>query len=218
METILFLHGWGGDEHSFANIIPALSKHFRCLTLSMPMFQKEDSEPREPWTLENYADFVEKFLNTHDVEKCHILAHSFGCRVATLLVTRHPSRYGKLVLTGAAGIRAKRSLKTRIKIRFHKLGIKKSKGSIDYQKLNDSGKITFQNVLRHDLKFEISKIQSETLLIFGRDDTATPVWMGKKWERISPHAQLKIYESAGHFAYIDDPKHFLSHTLAFLLT
>jgi len=220
MKTILFLHGWGGDENSFANILPFFSKYFNCLTPSLPMFQKDQDSPDTPWTLDNYADYVEKYLDSHNVEKCHIMAHSFGARVTTILVTRNPDRFERIVLTGAAGIR-RRKLSTFIKIKFYKLkrklGFKqKSGGSSDYQKLTNIGRKTFQNIINRDLRPEIKQITNHTLLIFGKKDTSTPVKLGKKWAKLSPNAKLLIYKQRGHFAFIDETSRFIKDSHKFL--
>ena len=218
------LHGWGGDERSFANIVPFFGKHFRCLVPSMPMFQSADVlSPGKPWKLEDYADFIIKYLDEHKVEKCHILGHSFGCRVAALLAAYRPERFGRLVFTGAAGIRPRRKPNIVAKIWWHKtcrrLGVKrrKSAGSADYQKLTPAGKVTFQNILRRDVSDEITKVLHPTLLIFGKNDTATPPYLGRRWRRLAPDARLVIYERSGHFCYVDEAARFSIDTLNFLL-
>lgn len=206
MDTILFLHGWGGDQNSFSNIMPYLQRTHRCLSISMP------TVPSDVWQLEDYALMVEKFLDDARVEQCHIIAHSFGARVAVLLVNRNPQRFKKLVLTGAAGIRKKLSLYRRFRIWLHKRGIWKSLGSPDYQNLSRIGKLTFQNIVNRDLSRDITKISHPTLLVFGKRDKSTPVWMGKRWARLSPNAKLLIYKNSGHFAYLDEPSRFLVDT------
>ncbi|MCL2570451.1 MAG: alpha/beta hydrolase [Firmicutes bacterium] len=222
MHTLLFLHGWGGNEHSFSNITPILQYHFNCLSISMPMFQKDDLiSPQTPWTLEDYAAYVETFLDSHNVEKCHILAHSFGARITALLVNRNPNRYEKLVLTGAAGIKPRKSLNTKLKIALYKTRkklnlIKTEQGSPDYKKLTPVGKQTFNNIINRDLKPEISNINHPILLIFGKHDTATPPKMGRQWKKLAKNSTLIIYPNSGHFTYIDETQKFLANTLMFL--
>ncbi|MCL2850829.1 MAG: alpha/beta hydrolase [Firmicutes bacterium] len=229
MDTILFLHGWGGNEYSFAPILPMFEKHFKCISLSLPMFQREngENEPDKPWTLEDYAEFIERKLDEHQVEKCHIVAHSFGCRVAVLLVRRNAERFKKLVMTGAAGIKKRRSIRTMLKILIYKARkklasifgrefVSKNTGSEDYKKLSDYGKITFHNVIRRDLRYQISQIEHDTLLVFGSMDKATPVKLGKKWYKLAKNAKLKVYEKSGHFCYIDERERFIVDSFAFL--
>ena len=240
METILFLHGWGGGSQSFAPVWKFFEKRFICLAPSLPMFEAEcaeggtcesaqscpddwDYKPTKPWTLEDYAEFVERFLDDNTVQKCHIVAHSFGARVAVLLVNRNKARYGRIVLTGAAGIKPRKRLIVLLKIWCYKIrkklfGAKARGGSSDYRKLSPVGRRTFQNILNRRLEREISQICNPTLLIYGKNDKATPPWMGRKWAKISPVAELNIYNKSSHFCYIDEPARFNAEVYLFLST
>ena len=199
-DTLLFLHGWGGDENSFAPLLPYFRIKYNCLA---PTFS-----PPHPWTLEDYADFVEKFLDQHSIEHCHIIAHSFGARITALLVTRNPLRYGKLVLAGAAGLRMP-SLRTKLRLKLRK-------PSKDYLAMPPEGKQTFKNIVNRDLSPEIANIQNKTLLIFGRNDKSTPVKMGRRWEKLMSDSKLVIYKNSGHFPYIDQTGRFIRDVALFL--
>lgn len=228
MKTILFLHGWGGDENSFAPIISDLGAEYNCLALSMPMFRADDeNNPARPWTLENYAYYIEKFLGDNKVTKCHIVAHSFGARVAAIIVSRNPSRFDRLVLTGPAGIRVRRKFKTLIKIAMHKVrkflfgvggrwGVPESAGSPDYRVLSHDGKQTFNNILMRTIVRELPMVTRPALLIFGSGDTATPPKLAKIWQRLLPVSQVLIYDGAGHFAYLEERERFVRDVAVFL--
>ncbi|MCL2846877.1 MAG: alpha/beta hydrolase [Firmicutes bacterium] len=181
---------------------------FRCLVPAMPM-----DWPDGAMTLEGYAKFIERYLDAHGVKRCHIVAHSFGARITALLVQRNPSRYGKLVLTGAAGVR-KKSVRRWMRVRFNKLFRKP--GSVEYRGLCPHGKQTFNHIVNRDLRPDIKLIMHEVLLIFGEHDTATPVRHGRIWNRLVLGSRLKVYKKAGHFAYIDQPLRFVNDVLTFL--
>lgn len=198
-----------------------------------------------PWTLFDYADLVERVLDERGVESCHIIAHSFGARVTAILVNRNPSRYRRLVLVGAAGIPPRRSVVVRMKILWHKFrrrvfGRETEGGSAEYRVLTKEGKITFQNIIRHDLRPLIRNLQHPTLLIYGSKDTATPVWMGRKWMRLmnrntsggleeqrysngntsgdfgGQRCSLVVYENSGHYAYLEESARFIADAFTFL--
>ena len=211
MKTILFLHGWGTDEKSFAHIRPFFESNCRCI------FVNFDCNPKTVMTLDDYVDEVEaRFLN--EVKgSCCIIAHSFGARVAVLLANRNPNLIEKMVLTGAAGIKPRFSLKIWLKIKWFKLtGL--GNGSIDYQILSATGKKTFQNIIQRDLKRELAKLYVPTLLIWGKLDKFTPLYMGKIWTKLQKTATMKIYKAAGHFCFIDDPACFITDSWGFLCT
>jgi len=217
MQTILFLHGWGGNDKSFAPIEPFLRANYNCIFLSMPCFQVgDDNVPQIPWTLEDYRDFVLAELDKHKVDECYIIAHSFGARIAVLLAESQPSRFVKLILTGPAGIPRRFNLCLWLKILLHKLKIKRSKGSIEYQALTDAGKITFQNIIKRDLRPEIARIGIPTLIIWGSRDRAVRQHMVKSWTKLSQDARLIIYKNSGHFCFLDAPARFIIDTQEFL--
>jgi pimeloyl-ACP methyl ester carboxylesterase len=138
------------------------------------------------------------------------------------LAATYPEAAGKLVLTGAAGLIPKRTLKYYGKTWSYKLlkkiasfriagkigerlkeKLKARAGSSDYRALPDSMKGTFVKVVNQDLKPVLKKVKSPTLLIFGDQDKETPVYFGKIMEKEIPDAGLVILEGAGHFAYLE---------------
>lgn len=205
------MHGWGGDEKSFSNILPFFRSNYSCVCVKFP------KEPETPWTLEDYADLVFAELDRQGIQSTHIIAHSFGARVATLLIAMQPQRFGRLVLTGPAGIKPRFRLWRWIRIRLHKAKIIKSRGSSDYRVLSHSGKITFQNIIKRELTQEISKITSPTLIIWGTKDKAVKKYMILRWTKLNAYTTIKIYRNASHFCFLDSPARFTVDAYRFIV-
>lgn len=203
VENILFLHGWGGNEKSFAPILSFFKSRYNCICVNMP------KEPDKPWTLEDYAELVIAQLNGMNVKYAHIIAHSFGARVAALLLNMQPERFGRLVLAGPAGIKPRFNLWKWFKVRLHKLKVIKSKGSSDYRVLSLNGKITFQNIIKRDLVPEISQIIHPSLIIWGAKDKSVKKYMAKKWTTLNDCTRMKTYKNSGHFCFLDDCTRFI---------
>ncbi|MFA7265490.1 MAG: alpha/beta fold hydrolase [Candidatus Nanopelagicales bacterium] len=55
-----------------------------------------------------------------------------------------------------------------------------------------------------------------TLLIWGRDDTVIPVKHAYAAEERLPHAEIKVFNNAGHFPHADQPELFVQTLLHFL--
>lgn len=217
MENLLFLHGWGGSDKSFAAVEQYFRAKYNCIFACFPCFQiTDENPPTSAYTLEDYAEQVVKLIDEKKVNKCHIIAHSFGCRVAALLVNMYPQRFGKLILIGPAGIPKRFSLRLKVKIWLHKIGVIKLRGSTDYRALTDIGKITFQNVIKRDLRPEIRRIKNQTLIIWGNRDKAVKRYMVKLWTKLSSGARLITYKGAGHFCYVDAPTRFIIDAQEFL--
>jgi len=175
--------------------------------------------PREtdkPLGLEDYANMVLAELDRLGIERVHVVAHSFGARVTTLLANMQPERFGKLVLVGPAGIKPRFNLWRWFKIRLHKAGIIKSRGSADYRTLSKNGKITFQNIIKRDLSPEISRITQPSLIIWGRRDKAIKKFMAKRWTKLNACITMKTYKNAGHFCFLDEPARFIMDVEGFL--
>ncbi|MBQ2509289.1 MAG: alpha/beta hydrolase, partial [Erysipelotrichaceae bacterium] len=67
-----------------------------------------------------------------------------------------------------------------------------------------------------DLKDILPEIDTETLLVFGENDEATPVEKGRMMEKLMPDAALVIFENDDHYAYIHQAQRFLLVLDAFL--
>ena len=89
-------------------------------------------------------------------------------------------------------------------------------GSPDYNALNDDMKKTFVKVITEDLSPLLPRVKASTLLVFGENDTETPLWMGKKMEAEIPDAGLVIFENDDHFAYLHQWQRFTAVVRAFL--
>ena len=71
-------------------------------------------------------------------------------------------------------------------------------------------------VISEDLTGLYGQIRQSTLLIWGDQDTDTPLWMGKEMEKRIPDAGLVIFEGGTHFAYLEQVQRFNTIALHFL--
>ena len=75
-------------------------------------------------------------------------------------------------------------------------------GSSDYKSLSPIMKQTFNNIIKEDLAPFCKKICSKTLIVFGNKDRQTPLYMGKRMNRLIKNSKLVVLENADHFAYL----------------
>ena len=215
----MLLHGWGCSGKTMEPLAQYLSYRFRAITFDFPG-HGETPEPDVPWSVTEYADFTVKLIEKLGIAPCHVIAHSFGCRVAILLSANRPELVGKLLMTGAAGLIKKRTLKYYVKVYAYKLGKRLAKigpldrmlglskkarnaGSEDYRALSDNMKGTFVRVVNQNLFEFLGKIRSETLLVWGGADTETPLEFGRIMKREIPDSALVVFDGAGHFAFLE---------------
>ena len=229
--TLLLLHGWGCDGSIFAVFEKEWSQHASLLVVDFPG-HGNSGEPPVAWGVPEYAEQLAKLMANLSVKECSIVAHSFGGRVALYLAAYHPEWVKKIVLTGGAGLRApaapalskkqkqykrlKGIVNFFVKIPFLKPlaekamnALRQRYGSEDYKRLKtDVMRNTFVKVINQDLSDLLPKIQASTLLIWGSQDTATPLWMGQKMEKEIPDAGLIVFEGRTHFAFVEEWQRF----------
>ena len=59
--------------------------------------------------------------------------------------------------------------------------------------------------VNEDLTSLLPEIKQETLLIWGENDTATPISDAKLMEKMIPDAGLAVIKNAGHFCFVEQP-------------
>ncbi|MBR2788500.1 MAG: alpha/beta hydrolase [Erysipelotrichaceae bacterium] len=226
--SVLLMHGWGQNKEMMDFIAEHLSAHFTVYNFDLPGFGESD-EPNDAWGSFEYAEFIHKFCEKKKIEDPIIIAHSFGCRIALQYAYRY--KVHKMCLTGAAGVRDSRGINYYFKVYSYKAGKKimslkplekykekfmKNAGSADYQNTSGVMRSTFVKIVNEDLKPLLNEIDTETLLVFGENDEATPVAKGKLMEKLMSNAALVVFENDDHFAYFHQAQRFNMVLDAFL--
>lgn len=220
-ESILIMHGWGANIPAMMPVHNILKNNFKVYTIDFPGFG-ESPEPKEAWGVFEYADFIKKFIDIMEIKKITLIGHSFGGRISLILSSKYPDLVNRMVLIDGAGLIPKRTFKYYFKVYSFKtlkkiynlLFFFKDKeermkkfytkfGSQDYKDANPIMKKVLVKVVNEDLRPLLKDIKANTLLIWGRNDTATPVYMAEIMEKEIENSGLVILENAGHFSYID---------------
>ena len=170
-DIILLLHGWGANITLYAGMIGVLARHHRVIALDMPGFGKTP-EPPEPWCVDDYVNFVVRFMASFRVSKISIVVHSFGGRVFFKMNARErlPFVIEKAVLIDSAGILPKKSFRQKVSLRCYKIGravmstkvlhflypdavedMRRKRGSADYNNATPTMRATLVKVVNEDL-------------------------------------------------------------------
>ena len=73
--------------------------------------------------------------------------------------------------------------------------------SNDYKQATEKMRLTLKKVVNEDLRKDLRKIKAETLLIWGENDTVTPLKIAFKMQKKIPNAGLVRLEGLGHFLF-----------------
>lgn len=221
-QTVLLLHGWGVDGSLYHLVTDHLSGYCRVIVPDLPGFGGSD-EPPKPWTPTDYGDFVLHFCEALGITDVIAMGHSNGGRIWLELLSRSflPLTVKKAVLMGCAGLPAKHSFKYYVRVYTFKTvkwvlslpgirhlfpeAVNKARrrfGSDDYRKASRVMQQSMVLALGTDMTDRLPHIAASTLLIFGRNDTATPLRDGQTMEKLIPDAGL-VELDGGHYAFAE---------------
>jgi pimeloyl-ACP methyl ester carboxylesterase len=220
---VLFLHGYLSNKESFFYQINCLAENnFKVTAPDIYGFGKS-SKIDSPMSVGDYACWLKDFMRAARLNKPHIIAHSFGARVAVKLLATDGNFCERLIITGGAGIVKQRSPQYMRRVKAYRTVkrlcpkfAEKHFGSGEYRTLSPIMKESYKKIVNEDLQGCLAKIQNRTLLIYGEDDDTTPIGEeGATFNRLIENSEL-IKMKGGHFCFSQYPEEFNNIILHFL--
>lgn len=226
------MHGWGCDHTTVRSIANSINHKIKVFNVDLPG-HGTSSEPPSAWGVEDFTQLMEKFCRETGIKNPIPIGHSFGGRISILMASRNDIK--KMVLVDAAGIKPKRSLKYYLKVYSFKTAKKllpillgKTKGekaiqawrgkagSADYRNSSPIMRAVMSKCVNEDLKHVMPDIKASTLLIWGENDTATPLSDAKTMQKLIPDAGLVSWPGCGHYSFLDNPGTFRAVLQSFI--
>lgn len=222
-KTVLLLPGWGTTIDTYATLINSISSYANIYCLDMPGFGKSE-EPNVPWDLNDYVNFIVEFIKKQEINELDLIGHSNGGRIIIKLMSKQnlDFKVNKIILIGSAGIVHKKTLSQKIKIKFFKLckkvvsfkliksifpnlleKMKNSFGSDDYRNASPVMKQCLVKLVNEDIREYLPNINVPTLLLWGENDTATPLSDAIIMEKLIPDAGLVKIENCTHYVFLE---------------
>lgn len=219
-QTLLILPGWRRSIEEWILVAKSFERKYKVILLDLPGFGIT-TMPKSTFGVFEYADFVKQFLAKLRIDKCIVLGHSFGGRIAIILAAESDI-VEKLILVDSAGIENKspyakvaQLLKIILAPVFFILpSSSKSRianliGSQDYKASGELRKI-FVKTVNQNLKSLLSKIKIPTFIIWGDRDNQLPVSETKIFKQAIKDAKVRIIWGAGHDPHLQKPEQFLT--------
>ncbi len=238
-KPLVILHGWGSSSRVMMPVAKQLAHLRTCYVLDLPGFGATP-QPNRSWSIDDYADLIQNFIERQFEQPVDLLVHSFGGRIALKLCARPfgQSHIDRVLITGGAGMKPRRSFRFYLRKYTAKLlkapflllpprprkralewlrstSAWKALGSGEYSQLSGVMRETFVKSVTEFLEPCLPDIPHEVLLLWGRDDDATPLYQAERMEKGIGNAALVVIDNAGHYAFLDRPKHFASIAEAF---
>lgn len=200
--SLVILPGWSKTKEDYKELATLLSKKYTVYVLDLPGFGGVEID--RAYSLRDYCGYVENFVKGQKISSPILLGHSFGGRVALKIALTDHKFASRLILVNSAGIERK-SLKTIIlksgaiivPSRVKEL-LRPMLGSKDYLQSFGFVRETFKKIVSQDLEPELSKVKTNTLLIWGEKDNTTPLAYGKIMHEKIAHSKLEIVPGGDH--------------------
>ena len=209
-KDLLFLHGYLSSKEAFAAQIGYFSKFYKVTAIDFLGFG-QSAKLTTPFSVEDYARHTETIIKELGLEKPHVIAHSFGCRVAVKLASLEKGIFDKIVLTGPAGIILPRGRKYKRKVRLYRLVKKiapkfaeRKFGSKEYRTLSNVMKESYKKIVNEDLREDAKRVENPVLIVEGERDFVTTEQEAQIYLKAFPNAEMKRIEG-GHFAFAEYP-------------
>ena len=221
-EPLVLLHGLFGALSNFKDLIEYFRHHYKVVVPMLPLFDLDILHT----TVGGLAKFVHKFLEARDYRNIHLLGNSLGGHVALVYLLKHPERTKSLILTGSSGLfesgmgdtYPKRGdyeyIKKKTEVTFYdpRMATKELVDEV-FSITNNRIRVIkiialAKSAIRNNLGDELNNIKQPTLLIWGNNDTVTPPFVAREFQRLIPNSELHFIDKCGHAPMMEVPEEF----------
>lgn len=221
-EPLVLLHGLFGALSNFQDLIEYFKLTNKVVVPMLPLFELDLLHT----SVGGLKKFVHKFLEARDYYGIHLLGNSLGGHVALVYILKYPERIKSLTLTGSSGL-FENGMGDSYPKRGDKEYIRKKTQLTFYdpamateELVNECFEITNNRIkvikiialaksaIRNNLGDEISRINQPTCLIWGNNDTITPPFVAKEFNKLIPNSELHFIDKCGHAPMMEVPGEF----------
>lgn len=242
-EGVIFLHGIGGNHHSWDEQLQHFSSHYQAIAWDARGYL--DSQDYEgPCRFEDFSDDLRRLMDHLRLDKAHLVGLSMGGRILMDFATRHPQRVQTLVLA-ASFPSFGQTLSAQQQddfMRLRRQPLEEGKSLVDMapalvdallgphasaqvraQMLASIASLrpqsylkTLQATLAFDRRRELAQIQAPTLLIYGEHDRVVTPAQGRDVWAAMPHARYVTAPGVGHLINLEAPEFFNAQVQRFI--
>ncbi len=221
-EPLVLLHGLFGALSNFQNLIEYFRQYYKVIVPMLPLLEMDILHT----SVGGLAKFVNRFLEARQLKDVHLLGNSLGGHVALVYVLKNPERVKSVILTGSSGLfengmgdsYPKRGdyeyIKKKTELTFYdpKMATKELVDEV-YSITNNRIKVIkisalAKSAIRNNLGEELNQIKQPALLIWGNNDTITPPFVAREFNRLIPGSELYFVDKCGHAPMMEVPDEF----------
>lgn len=230
-KTLLLLHGLFGALSNFKSIIDHFKGSINVVVPMLPIFEL----PLRKLSVMGLVNHVNDFVDFKGYKEVNLVGNSLGGHVAVLFALSRPDILRSMTLTGSSGLFEaplgstfpKRGnydfVQKKTESTFYEPNVA-TKELVDevYDIVNDRNKAIrviaiAKSALRHNISDRLNQIKIPALLVWGKQDTITPSFVGEKFHELLSNSRLFLMDKCGHAPMMEHPEEFNRLLSEFLL-
>ncbi|MBK8502320.1 MAG: alpha/beta fold hydrolase [Saprospiraceae bacterium] len=219
---LVLLHGLFGTASNFDALINHFSGNRRIVMPILPIFEMSIRKV----SLSGLLEYIEAFILHMSFKKVHLLGNSLGGHLAIIYSLDNQSMIKSLTLTGSSGLYEsafgtsfpKREdyefIRKKVQLTFYDPNMA-TKEMVDevFGIVNDRMKgirviKTAKSAIRHNVENRLHELNVPCLLVWGKQDTITPAFVGEKFRDLLSNSKLEILEECGHAPMLEKASSF----------
>jgi pimeloyl-ACP methyl ester carboxylesterase len=237
--AVILLHGLGADTSSWAPTVAPLAAKFHVIVPDQIGFGRSD-KPLLNYRVATLVDFLDAFMKQVGVERASLVGNSLGGFTAAAYALAHPEKVERLVLVDAAGFSVPKDFDPRTLSALNASTREQAKTILSlvfydkqYQSDAAADLMLTRRVMAGDgytvqrfiesiargedvLDGRLGGLKQPTLLVWGREDKLTPMWMAERFKKEISGSELVVFEKCGHVPQLEKAAEFNAAVMKFL--
>ncbi|MBW2634745.1 MAG: alpha/beta hydrolase [Deltaproteobacteria bacterium] len=234
-ETIVLLHGFGGNKEMWTDFAKFLTPEYHVIILDLPGHGKSTKAIEEWYTPEYQAERLDQFANALGLSKFHIAGNSMGGEISGEYAVKYPDRLLSVGLFNSGGIPSALTSEILTPLVIKRKNILIVTNREEYNKVlelmfvkippwsEERMEATFQKsisgtelkekiitdiarAIAPPLEAKLSKIMSPTLILWGDKDRILDVSSTKIFEKGISNSKTVIMTNMGHCPQMERPE------------
>ncbi len=221
---VILVHGFGGDLDNWLFNIDTLAEQAQVYALDLPGHGQSVKAIEDP-SLSSLVATLRAFMQAIEIDNAHLVGHSMGAAVAAKLACESPALVKSLTLISAAGLgkeinsgyidgfinaESRRELKPVLFDLFANDNLVNRKlvdELLKYKRIDGVRQVLTQlssalfvnGTQRNLLAQQISELDINILIIWGKDDQVIPVGHAHSLDK----AKIELVDKAGHMVQME---------------
>lgn len=240
-ETLVLLHGVGGNADGWVHQFDGIGREFRVVAWNAPGYRDSSPLQKERPELRDYAEAVVALLDALELDRVHLLGHSFGGLVASRVAADFPRRVDRLILADCSSghrrhaeadrqrtLAARRAFSNDDPETYARARVRNLlSDSPDPETIERAVRVLCMlrqpgfsqastMISEADIFEHAARIAARTRVICGVEDKVTPERLNREIAAAIHGADYVPIANAGHWSFLENPVAFNDTVLAFL--